>query len=80
MNRERSGKRTGTHLSHTLASPPLGGTISLPSKTTSPPPAATRGAELMMDEVFDTEKLDMLLRVPTKDFPNKPAHAHPGPY
>lgn len=43
-------------------------------------PAATQSAELMTDEPFDTEMLDMLLGVQTKDFPNKLSHTHPGPY
>lgn len=34
----------------------------------------------MTDEPFDTEMLDMLLGVRTKDFPNKLSHTHPGPY
>lgn len=43
-------------------------------------PTPTQSAKLMTDEPFDTEMLDMLLRVPTKDFPNKLSHTHPGPY
>ena len=34
----------------------------------------------MTDEPRDTEMLDMLLGVQTKEFPNKLSHAHPGPY
>lgn len=34
----------------------------------------------MTDEPFDTEMLDMLLGVQTKDFPNKLSRAHPGLY
>lgn len=43
-------------------------------------PTATQSTELMTDEPFDTEMLDMLLGVRTKHFPNKLSHAHPGPY
>lgn len=82
-NTEYFEKLTGPHLSHTStprSAEPQQGNVGLYFPPLSPPPRCHTGAELMMDEAFDTGMLDMLLRVPTKDFPNKLVHAHPGPY